>query len=109
MAVCIDACLDCHRSCEEMALDHCLRLGGRHVEREPYALLLNCADLCRTAAHFMMADSALHRQVCAACAEVCAACAESCERLGDMAECARTCRACAQECRAMAAGVVEHA
>ena len=106
MAKCIEACLDCHRTCEEMALDHCLRLGGKHVERDHFALMLNCADICRTAAHFMMADSELHPRVCDVCAEVCAACAESCERVGAMAKCVKACRACEQECRAMAGALV---
>jgi hypothetical protein len=97
----IDACLDCHRVCEEMALGFCLDRGGEHVERTHYALLLNCADICRTAAHFMMADSALHEQVCGVCADVCGACADSCERVGEMSECASACRTCAEKCRAM--------
>lgn len=101
MAACIQACLDCHRICEEMALGHCLEMGGRHVERVHYTLMLNCADICRTAAHFMMADSALHSRVCAVCAEVCTACALSCEPLADMADCVAACRNCAQQCDAM--------
>jgi hypothetical protein len=84
-----------------MALGHCLEVGGRHVERQHYALMLNCADICRTAAHFMMADSALHPRVCGVCAEVCTACALSCEPLGDMEECVAACRACARSCEAM--------
>jgi hypothetical protein len=109
MAACIDACLDCHRVCEEMALGHCLEMGGAHVERSHYALMLNCADICRTAAHFMMADNGYHEQLCAVCAEVCEACADSCERLGDMAECVRACRNCAGECRVMAEAIVQKA
>jgi hypothetical protein len=103
---CIDACLACHRTCEEMALDHCLRLGGEHVERDHFALMLNCADICRTAAHFMMAESDLHSRVCEVCADVCAACAKSCERVGDMQRCVAACRSCERECRAMAGVMV---
>lgn len=106
-AACIDACLTCHRACEEMALDHCLREGGRHVERTHYTLMLNCADICRTAAHFMMADSDLHPAVCGVCADVCAACAESCSRLRGMERCVDACRACETHCRQMAEALVD--
>ena len=103
---CIDACLECHRVCEEMAFDHCLRMGGRHVEREHYMLMLNCADICRTSAHFMMADSKLHEDVCRVCADVCEACAESCSHLEGMERCVEACRACEQQCRQMAGAMV---
>lgn len=83
-------------------MNQCLETGGDHVAPEHFRLMINCADICRTAADFMLSSSRLHGQVCAACAEVCDACAVSCENLGDMERCVRACRECAQNCRAMA-------
>ena len=60
------------------------------------------ADICRTAAHFMMSDSSLHPDVCRVCADVCEACAESCARLEGMERCVEACRECEQQCRQMA-------
>lgn len=104
MQHCIDECLHCFRTCTEMAMNHCLETGGRHVEPEHLRLMLNCAAICRTGAEFMMSASPLHAQVCAACALVCDACADSCEQIGDMDECVQACRACAQSCHQMSGG-----
>jgi len=102
MQQCIEACLDCYRTCRQMAMTHCLEMGGPHVEPEHFRLMMNCADICRTSADFMLSNSPLHAHVCAACAEVCHACAESCEQIGDMDECVQACRTCELNCRHMA-------
>jgi hypothetical protein len=103
MQRCIDRCLDCYQTCISTAMSHCPPQGGKHVEGRHLGLMLNCAELCRTAAEFVMSNSPLHVRVCAACAEVCDACAESCEQVGGMAECVQACRACATSCRQMSA------
>ena len=101
MESCIAQCLECYRVCSQMALNHCLERGGRHVEPHHFRLMINCAQICRTAADFMLAGSELHVRVCAVCAEVCEACAESCEEL-DMPQCVEACHLCADSCRQMA-------
>jgi len=83
-------------------MNHCLETGGEHVAPDHFRLMTNCAEICRTAADFMLSGSRMIAQVCAACAEVCDACASSCENLGDMDECVRACRECAARCRAVA-------
>ena len=98
---CIEACQRCQQVCLETAMTQCLEQGGKHVEAEHFRLMLNCADLCHTAANFMLSRSMQHAAVCAVCADVCTACADSCEQIGDMDECARVCRDCAQRCQAM--------
>ncbi len=102
MQQCIEVCLDCYQACFNDAMSHCLPMGGKHVEARHLGLMLNCAELCRTAAEFMMSNSPLHARVCGACAEVCEACAQSCEQVGGMDECVRACRRCAESCRDMA-------
>jgi hypothetical protein len=102
MQRCIEACVECHETCLQMAMNHCLEKGGKHVEPDHFRLMLNCAEICQTSANFMISNSRLHRRVCGVCAEVCDACAKSCEEVGDMDECVQTCRRCADSCRRMA-------
>src|SRR3546814_11651003 len=91
----IRTCLDCSSTCLR-TLAHCLEKGGDHARPEHVAHLLDCADLCRTAADLMARGSALHQQTCALCAEACARCAESCEALAaddeELRRCAEMCR-----------------
>jgi hypothetical protein len=103
MQQCINECLHCYRTCMETAMNHCLQSGGRHVEPEHFRLMMNCTEICRTSAEFMMSSSPLHAHICAACATVCDACADNCEQVGDMDECVQACRTCAQSCHQMAA------
>jgi hypothetical protein len=103
MQSCIDACTECHATCLQTAMTHCLEVGGAHVEPEHLRLMINCAELCQTAANFMLSNSPLHAAVCAACAQVCDACAASCERIGGMERCAEICRRCAASCATMGA------
>lgn len=98
----IEACQQCHNICLRMALTDCLRAGGKHVEEEHFRLMINCAEICQTAANFMLSASALHGVVCQACAKICSACADSCEQVGDMDDCVQACRRCAETCEAMA-------
>ncbi len=99
---CIEHCLECYRSCLETATRHCLEVGGAHVEPAHFRLMLNCAEICRTAAELMMSKSAFHARLCAVCADVCEACAESCRNIGEMDDCARACEQCAASCGVMA-------
>ncbi len=96
---CIDDCLRCYRVCFEMAMTHCLEHGGRHVEPGHFRIM---AEICRSAAHFMLMRSEHERHLCRECAEVCEQCAAGCEELGDMDDCVGQCRRCARSCRDMA-------
>ena len=103
MKACIEACLACYQTCLGQVSNHCLEAGGKHVEREHVRLMLACAEMCRTSAHFMILGTPAHKATCAACAEVCTQCAASCESVGDMDHCVSICRSCAETCRRMAA------
>ncbi len=103
MQSCIDACLRCYQTCLEMAMTHCLHKGGKHIAPEHFRLMMACAEMCRTSAHFMLLQSPHHKHTCRECAEICEECAKDCERLGDMDECVQACRACAESCRMMSA------
>jgi hypothetical protein len=102
MQACIDECLKCYSVCLGAAMTHCLEQGGKHVEPRHFRLMSACAEICRTAAHFMLINSPHHRHVCKECAEICEECAGDCERLEDMKECVDACRRCAESCRRMA-------
>ena len=104
MAKCIDECLACHRTCLETSA-YCLSKGGAHVAAEHLTVLLDCAEICRTSANFMLRNSKQHAVTCEACASVWEICAASCETMGNdpqMRRCVEACRRCAQSCRAMA-------
>src|SRR4051795_9918201 len=100
---CIETCLSCYKTCLGMAMNHCLELGGKHVEPAHFRLMMECAEICRTSAHFMLIGTPHHKLTCRACAEICEECAKSCEQVGDMQECVDQCRRCAESCRRMAA------
>ena len=50
--------------------DSCLEKGGDHTRADHVSLLLDCAEICQTAANFMLRNSELHARTCAVCAEV---------------------------------------
>lgn len=104
MQNCIDECLQCYQTCRREAMNHCLEADGKHVAPNHFRMMMSCAEMCRTAADFMLSSSELHARICAVCAEVCDACALSCEQVGDMDDCAQECRRCAQSCRQMSSG-----
>ena len=68
MRHCIDECLRCYSVCLSMAMNHCLEVGGEHVAPQHFRLMMACAEICRTAAHFMLIGSEHHRHTCAECA-----------------------------------------
>lgn len=104
MAGCISDCLDCQQVCMETVM-HCLNMGGQHAEPGHIRLLLDCAEVCQTAATLMMRESQFHVKMCRLCAEVCRRCAEDCQKFGsdpNMLDCAKRCRKCAESCTEMA-------
>lgn len=103
MQECIQNCFNCHKTCLSMAANHCLEMGGKHVEPAHFRLMLDCAEICQMSANFMLRGSVHHAHVCAECTDICDDCARSCERVGDLEDCVQACRRCAESCRAMSA------
>lgn len=101
MQDCIEECLRCYRSCFGMAMTHCLERGGKHTEPGHFRVMMACAEICRTTAHFGLMNSRHTSHVARECIEICDQCAADCDRLGDMDECAEQCRRCARVCREM--------
>ena len=102
MQRCIDACSRCHQTCLREAMNRCLESGGKHIEAEHFRLMMSCAEICQTAANFMLGSWPHSNQICQVCAEICDTCAQSCEQVGGMEDCAKICRECAESCRQMA-------
>jgi hypothetical protein len=104
MQQCIALCNDTHSACEQ-AMTHALRSGGKMAERDVIMLLMDCAEMSRTAADMMMRQSMMAPQMCRLCADACMACAEMCDRFPDdamMRDCAQMCRRSAEMCMRMA-------
>ncbi|WP_169680379.1 four-helix bundle copper-binding protein [Rhizobium sp. 57MFTsu3.2] len=103
MKRCIETCLACYKECLSMAMTHCLEMGGEHTKPDHFRLMMACAEMCRTSAHFMLLGTPHHKHTCRECAEICRECAADCERIGDMESCVDACRSCAESCEKMAA------
>ncbi|MGZ3769512.1 MAG: four-helix bundle copper-binding protein [Bdellovibrio sp.] len=100
---CINDCLECHRACEQ-TIPYCLQEEKLLSSRELIQILSNCADICRTSAHFMMWNSTFHKRTCEICSEVCAKCAQECEHFPNdpiLKTCAEICRRCFYSCQKM--------
>ena len=108
MRSCVDECLRFYQTCLGTAMTHCLEIGGKHVEPAfqafdgHFRLIMACAEICRTSAHFMLLHSPHHMHTCAECADICEECAKDYERVSDMDDCVKACRDCAESCRRMA-------
>jgi len=90
---CMQDCLNCNAACTRTA-EACKRAGGEHGKDEHIYMLMDCAEMCLTAAHFMQHDSPLYGYACQAALQVTTHCAGECELAGDTA-CANACRSCA--------------
>jgi hypothetical protein len=90
-------------ACLGTAMSHCLETGGEHTEPKQFRLMMACAEICRTSAHFMLIGTEHHKHTRAECAEICEECVKDCERLDGMQDCVDACRRCAESCRKMAA------
>lgn len=103
MQQCIENCIHCHQECLQMAMNHCLELGGEHVAPDHFKLMMACAEICQTSADMLLIGTPLHKLTCGVCAQVCEECANDCERVGDMDSCVEACRKCTESCGKMAA------
>lgn len=99
MLAAIRSCLDCHTASMDTATRR-LYKEGEQLNPTYIRLLLDCAELCLTTAHFMQRNSELYEYVYRGCAEVCRRCVEQSVRWGE-GECASACRACAEVCEQM--------
>ncbi len=100
----IQSALDCYRVVQS-CLQHCLALGGKYAQVEHVSLMMECAEITRLAAQFMIATSDFTHDLCGVCARVCEACFESCHDIDpddpQLNTCMVACRKCADYCRSI--------
>ncbi len=96
MQDCIQDCLNSHATCVDTAMS-AIQQGKSpdHIR-----LLLDCAEISLTTAHFMIRNSPLQGYVGSACSEVNGQCAEKCLQEG-MVDCGNACRAAANSTQQM--------
>ncbi|MFL5629600.1 MAG: four-helix bundle copper-binding protein, partial [Ktedonobacteraceae bacterium] len=92
----IQDCLNCQATCTRTAEAY-KQTGGEHASNEYIYLLVDCAQMCMTAARFMQHNSPLFGYPCQATVQVATHCAGECDRMGDT-DCANACRICASSC-----------
>lgn len=63
MKACIDKSLACYKERLSTAMNHCLELGGENIKPSHLRLMMACAEICRTSAHFMLMNSEHHKHV----------------------------------------------
>jgi hypothetical protein len=104
MEECIANCQECHDICLQTTM-YAVDKGGETARPEIVGILMDCTEICRTSADFMLRGSPYHGFTCFVCSVICEQCAEACEQFPDdpqMAACAEVCRECAASCRQMA-------
>lgn len=101
-STCLEDCTECYQTVLASAMNHCLLSGGEHVSPDHFRLMMDCAEMCKTAAHFQLSHSPYTVRVCGVCADICEACASSCEKLSGLEDCVLICLKTADSCRSMA-------
>jgi len=108
MQKCIQLCRDCHAMCTQ-TIAHCLKLGGRHAAPDHIRLFVDCAQMCTTAADYMLRESPFHDRICRVCSDLCKQCGKDCEQIAGedrmIKQCIEVCRKCADSCERMASKV----
>jgi hypothetical protein len=100
----IQNAMECSRIAQS-CLQHCLSLGGKHADVEHISVMMECAEITRLSAQFMISTSDFTHDQCGVCARVCDACFESCDSIDPedphLNSCMVACRKCADSCRNM--------
>ena len=102
---CSRACSDCQRACDAAA-EHCMEAsaGGSRQHADALRMVLDCGDMCATAARVMGRHGALAGPIAEACVETCGTTASFAGRFADddvLRRCADACRRCADSCGRM--------
>ena len=99
---CILECLECHRVCME-TLTYSLRRGDPYAEASHVHLLLDCSQICQTAADFITRDSDVSCRISEIAAYLCERTSVNCEQWAaadpQMKQCMEVCRRCGECCR----------
>ncbi|MBO0790361.1 MAG: four-helix bundle copper-binding protein [Ktedonobacteraceae bacterium] len=92
---CTRDCLTCHIVCLDTAMQ---ALQKEKHDTHHIRTMLDCSEICQTAAHYMLRNSPFYGSICEVCAQICTHCGEMCEKAG-LTDPANACRACAVSCQ----------
>jgi hypothetical protein len=100
---CIAACYACATVCDRCAVA-CFEDDDPQTKARCIGLVMDCAQLCQSAAALLSRDSEFVDTVCAACADICSASAIECSHhdVRYCRQCADACVRCANLCRDVA-------
>lgn len=103
MQLSADHCLECFRACSE-AMAHTIDLRRQHWEHEHYRILLDCIDVCKTTAGFLIRQSDYYKDICSVCALICKETTKCCQEFGNdpfMLKAGDIASKCAKSCLAL--------
>jgi hypothetical protein len=106
---CIRQCLETYRLTLQ-TVRYCLDKGGDYSTVNMIQRLLDCAEICRASASYLIRSSDKQATICTGCAEICLLCANDCEHFSNdksMKDCAQQCRSCAEYCQMILANASE--
>ena len=112
LGICMQACVDCHRSLRGFALDAGSAGPGDAAQRALRRLMLDCAEVCEATASYARCGSVFLSEVVLACTRMCDECAAACELRPPataVEACAEACRQCARACFAVTCWLRQHA
>jgi hypothetical protein len=98
---CITALQACHAACLQFATFDCLEGGILQVEANRIRLMLDCAEICQTAANFLIRDSDHYLRVCREAAVICEDLSSVCCKITTMKRVLVACNNCVSACRAI--------
>jgi hypothetical protein len=94
--------MQCSRIAQS-CLQHCLSLGGKYADMDHISAMMECAEITRLSAQFMISTLDFTHDLSGVCARVCDACLESCQNIDPedphMNATMVACRKCADSCR----------
>jgi len=101
----IAACYACATTCDRCAVA-CFDAEDPQAMARCIGLVMDCAQMCRSAAALMARHSEFVDTICDACADICSACAVECRHhtARQCRQCAEACARCATVCRDVARG-----
>lgn len=95
---CIDALQACYAACMRNVSYGNVKKSGP-IQEEHVRLMLDCAEMCQTAANFLIRESDHYLRICREAAEICKDLASSCEGVDGMDGIRSTCDECVSVCR----------
>ena len=107
----IPDCLECHRICVR-TFAHLLTLeaDAELADPEQLNLLLDCADMCRMCADYLLRISEFHVRAADLCCDICRRCEQLCELPSGedpiVLECVSICARCANSCKRVHAAAI---